>query len=92
MLTGLLLWLLDRLLAALHRGVGLVLDWKDGALRLWNQSGALKLPIGAIDFLLDSFRALERYLRRVRARMRYRVFFEQLTAPMGERYRRLRRS
>lgn len=91
MLTGLLLWLLDRLLTAIHRGAALVLARKDDALRLWNQSGALRLPIGAIDFLLDSLRALERYLERVRRRLRYRAFFEQLTAPMGERYRHLRR-
>jgi hypothetical protein len=87
----LVLALVDLLLAGVRWCVLQALAGKIAVQRLWDDAGAWELLFGALDFLLASFRTLERYLDQVRTRMRYRVFFDQLTAPMSERYRNLRR-
>ncbi len=91
MVRILFLALVDLLLAGVRRCVGLALAGKDAILRLWDDAGARELVFEALDFLLSWLRSLELYLGRVRTRMRYRVFFDQLTTPMAERYRNLRR-
>ena len=91
MVSCLFLALVDLLLTAVRRAVSLALAGKDAVLRLWDDAGARELLFEVIEFLLGWFRALELYLGRVRTRMRYRVFFDRLTTPMSERYRRLRR-
>ena len=88
----LFLALVDLLLAGVRRAVGLALAVKDAVLRLWDDTGARELLFEGLDFLLSWLRTRELYLNRVRTRMRYRVFFDQLTSPMSERYHRLRRS
>jgi hypothetical protein len=92
MVRRLALALLDLLLEGVRWVVRLALSGKDAALRLWDQTGLRELLFKVLDFLLADFRALERYLDRVRTRMKYRVFFDHLTTPMKERYRRLRRA
>jgi hypothetical protein len=87
----LVLALVDLLLAGVRRCVRLALAGKAAVLRLWDDAGARELLFEGLDFLLAGFRALEQYLDRVRTRTRYRVFFDQLTAPMARRYRNLRR-
>jgi hypothetical protein len=91
MVRILFLALVDLLLAGVRRAVGLALAGKDAVLRLWDDTGARELLFEGLDFLLSWLRARELYLKRVRTRMRYRVFFDQLTAPMAERYRSSRR-
>ena len=91
MVKSLVLLLVDLLLSGVRRCVHLALAGKAAVLRLWDNTGARDLAFEGLDFLLRWLRALEQYLDRVRTRMRYRVFFDQLTAPMSERYRRLRR-
>jgi hypothetical protein len=92
MVRRLILALLELLLAGVRRSSFLALAGKTAVLRLWDDAGIRELFFEGLDFLLACFRALELYLDRVRIRMRYRVFFDQFTAPLGERYRRLRRS
>ena len=87
----LVLALVDLLLAGVRWCVRQALAGKAAVQRLWEDAGARELLFEALDSLLASFWTLELYLDRVRTRMRYRVFFDQLTAPMSERYRRLRR-
>ena len=87
----LVLALVDLLLVGVQWCVRRALAGKTAAQRLWDDAGVRELLFEALDFLLAGFRALELYLDRVRTRMRYRVFFDQLTAPMSERYRNLRR-
>jgi hypothetical protein len=60
-------------------------------LRLWDHAGLRELAFEGLDFLLSWLRALEQYLDRVRSRTRYRVFFDQFTESLTERYRSLRR-
>ncbi len=91
MVRILFLALVDLLLAGVRRAVGLALAGKDVLLRLWGGTGARELLFEGLDFLLSWLRARELYLNRVRTRMRYRVFFDQLTAPMAERYHSSRR-
>lgn len=91
MVRSLFLALVDLLLSGARWAVGLALNGKAAVLRLWDDAGVRELAFEGLDFLLVRFRALELYLDRVRTRMRYRVFFDQLTAPMAERYRSLRR-
>jgi len=88
----LFLALVDLLLTGVRRCVRLALAGKAAVLRLWDDAGVRELAFEGLDFLLAGFRALELYLDAVRTRMRYRVFFDQFTAPMSERCRRLRRS
>jgi len=87
----LFLTLVDLLLSGVRRAVGLALAGKAAVLRLWDDAGVRELAFEGLDFLLARFRALETYLGQVRTRMRYRVFFDQLTTPMAVRYRKLRR-
>ncbi len=91
MVRFLFLALVDLLLSGVQRAVDLALAGKAVVLRLWDDAGVRELAFEGLDFLLVRFRVLEQYLGRVRTRMRYRVFFDQLTAPMAERYRSLRR-
>ena len=91
MLSYLFLALVDLLLTGARRAVSLALAGKEAVLRLWDGTGARAILFETIEFLLERFRALENYLRGVRTRMRYRVFFDRLTAPMNDRYRQLRR-
>ena len=91
MVRYLVLTLVDLLLTMVRRAVNLALDGRAAVLRLWADAGARELAFEALDALLAMFRTLELYLDRVRTRVRYRVFFDQLTMPMAERYRRLRR-
>jgi hypothetical protein len=91
MVRTLFLALVDLLLAGVRRAVDLALAGKAAVLRLWDNAGVRELAFEGLDFLLTGFRALEEYLDRVRTRMRYRVFFDQLTVPMAERYRSLRK-
>jgi hypothetical protein len=88
---SLVLVLVDLLLAGARRCVLLALAGKAAVLRLWDGGGVRELAFEGLDFLLSCFRGLEQYLDRVRTRTRYREFFDQLTAPMGKRYRSLRR-
>ena len=92
MVRSLVLMLVDLLLAGVRRCVLLALAGKAAVLRLWDNAGVRELAFEGLDFLLAGFRALEQYLDRVRTRMRYRVFFDQLTTPMAERYRSMRRN
>ncbi len=87
----LVLTLVDLLLAGVRWCVLQALAGKAAMQRLWDNAGTWEWLLGALDSLLASFRTLELYLDQVRTRMRYRVFFDQLTAPMSERYRNLRR-
>jgi len=87
----LFLSLLDLLLSLVRRAVGLVPAGRAAVLRLWQNAGFRELLFEGLDSLFTTFRALELYLDGLRTRTRYRVFFDQLTTPMGERYRRLRR-
>jgi len=91
MVRTLFLALVDLLLAGVRRAVDLALAGKAAVLRLWDNAGVRELAFEGLDFLLTGFRVLEEYLDRVRTRMRYRVFFDQLTVPMAERYRSLRK-
>jgi hypothetical protein len=91
MVRTLFLALIDLLLAGVRRTVSLALYGKAAALRLWDDAGARELLFEGLDFLLGWLRALEQYLGWVRTRTRYRVFFDQFTAPMAARYRSLRR-
>ncbi len=91
MVRYLFLTLLDLLLTGVRRCVRLALAGKNAVLRLWDDVGARELAFEGLDYLLARFRTLELYLGRVRTRLRYRVFFDQLTAPMAVRYRSLRR-
>jgi hypothetical protein len=88
---SLFLALVDLLLAGVQRGVRLALSGKAAVLRLWEDAGVREFTFEGLDFLLAGFRALELHLDQVRTRMRYRVFFDRLSAPMSERYRRVRR-
>jgi hypothetical protein len=85
------LTLVDLLLAGVRWCVDQVLGGKDAVLRLWDGAGGGQLAFEILNSLLGRLRELERYLDRLRTRMRYREFFEQLTAPMSERYRSLRK-
>ena len=87
----LFLALVDLLLTGVRQAVRLAMDGKAAVLRLLDDAGVRELAFEGLDFLLIRFRTLELYLDRVRTRLSYRVFFDQLTAPMVERYRRLRR-
>jgi hypothetical protein len=87
----LFLGLLDLLLAGVREAYRLAVAGKGALLRLWADAGARELLFEVLDSLLAMFRTAEFYLDRLRTRMRYRVFFDQLTAPMSVRYRRLRR-
>jgi hypothetical protein len=87
----LILAVVDLLLAGVRQCVLLALAGKAAVLRLWDDAGVRELAFEGLDILLGWLRALEQYLGRVRRRMRYRVFFDQLTTPMAERYRALRR-
>ncbi len=87
----LFLALLELLLTGVRHCVRLALAGKTAVLRLWDDAGVRELAFEGLDFLLVGFRALEQYLDRVRTRLRYRVFFDQLTTPMAQRYRSLRR-
>ena len=91
MVRFLVLALVDLLLAGVRWCVLQALSGKAAVQRLWENAGVRELAFEGLDFLLAGFRALELYLDQVRTRMRYRVFFDQLTAPMSERYRNLRR-
>ena len=91
MVRFLFLALVDLLLTGVRQAVRLAMDGKAAVLRLWDNAGVRELAFEGLDFLLIRFRTLELYLDRVRTRLSYRVFFDQLTAPMVERYRRLRR-
>jgi len=91
MVSLLFLALVDRLLAAVRRAFALAMAGKVAVLRFWDDAGVRDLLFEGLDFLLACIRALDSYLGQVRMRMRYRVFFDQLSAPMSERYRRLRR-
>ena len=91
MVRFLFLALVDLLLAGVQGCVRLALAGKAAALHLWDDAGVRELAFEGLDHLLAGFRALELYLDRVRTRMRYREFFDRLTAPMSTRYRRLRR-
>jgi hypothetical protein len=88
---SLFLALVDLLLAGVQRGVRLALSGKAVVLRLWEDAGVRELAFEGLDYLLAGFRALELHLDQVRTRMRYRVFFDRLSAPMSERYRSIRR-
>jgi len=87
----LVLSLVDLLLSGVRWCVDLALAGKTAVLRLWADAGIRELAFEGLDFLLRWLRAQEQYLGRLRTRMRYREFFEQLTAPMSERYRSLRK-
>jgi hypothetical protein len=91
MVRYLFLTLLELLLTGVQRCVLLALAGKAAVLRLWDNAGVREFAFEGLDWLLAGFRALEQYLGRVRTRLRYRVFFDQLTAPMAERYRTQRR-
>ncbi len=91
MVRFLVLALVDLLLAGVRWCVRQALAGKAAVQRLWDDAGIRELAFEGLDFLLAGFRALELYLDRVHIRMRYRVFFDQVTAPMSERYRRMRR-
>ncbi len=90
MVRYLFLALLELLLTGVRRCARLALAGKTAVLRLWDDARVRELAFEGLDFLLFRFRSLEMYLDRVRTRLRYRVFFDQLTAPMAERYRSLR--
>jgi hypothetical protein len=88
---ALFLALVDLLLSGVRWCVRLALSGKAAVLRLWDDAGVRELAFEGLDHLLAGFRALELHLDRVRTRMRYRVFFDRFTAPLSERYRRMRR-
>ena len=91
MVRSLVLMLVDLLLTGVRQCVLLALAGKAAVLRLWDNAGVRELAFEGLDFLLAGFRALEQYLDRVRTRTRYRVFFDQFTRPLAERYRGLHR-
>jgi hypothetical protein len=91
MVRYLLLELLDLLLSGVRRCLLLVPAGRAAVLRLWDNAGLRELAFEGLDFLLLRLRAAEQYLDRVRTRTRYRVFFDQFTAPLAQRYRSLRR-
>ena len=91
MVKYLFLSLVDLLLSGVQHCVRLALAGKNAVLRLWDDVRARELAYEGLDYLLARFRSLEMYLNGVRTRLRYRVFFDQLTVPMAERYRRLRK-
>jgi hypothetical protein len=91
MVRSLLLALVDLLLFGVQWCVGQAMAGKAAVQRLWHDAGVRELLFEGLDFLLGWLRALEQYLGRVRTRTRYRVFFDQFTAPMAARYRSLRR-
>ncbi len=91
MVRFLVLALVDVLLSGVQRCVQLALAGKDGVLRLWDDAGIRELAFEGLDLLLSWLRALEQHLDRVRTRTRYRVFFDQFTVPLAERYHELHR-
>ncbi len=92
MVRFLVLALVDVLLTGVRRCVLLALAGKDEVLRIWDDAGVREFAFEGLDFLLSWLRALEQHLDRVRTRTRYRVFFDQFTAPLAERYRALQPS
>ena len=91
MVRWLLLGLLDLLLAGVRRAFAWAMDGRAAVLRLWDDAGVRELLFEVLDYLLETFRTLEIYLDRIRTRVRYRIFFEEFTAPMAARYRQRRR-
>ena len=91
MVRFLVLALVDVLLSGVRRCVLLALAGKDVVLRLWDDAGVREFVFQVLDFLLAWLRALEQHLGRVRTRTRYRVFYDQFTAPLAERYHTLHR-
>ncbi len=91
MVRYLLLELVDLLLSGVRRCLHLALAGRAAVQRLWDNAGVREFAFEGLDFLLSWLRVLEQYLDRVRTRTRYRVFFDQFTAPMAERLRSLRR-
>lgn len=79
-----LLFVAGLLLRLLERTLEWVVDALEGLYRLW---GLMPILLKTADRLLLAGRD---YLRRVGARLRYRVAYENVTDELRRRYRRLR--
>ena len=85
------LYLVETLVGILERTIGGIVGLTNSLILVYGRRLAVRLVLVILSITDQLLMAGSRYLGRVGTTLRYRLYFQSVTAPMRERYRMLKR-